>query len=291
MAEDFAQDTSVLREAISREFPELAIESIQVNHEGWDNVVAIVNNAIVFRFPRNLDDEVKLDREIRLLSIIREFPVKIPEYIYRSTGKTTLAGYPYIPGSRLDSAGTLSHGLLAGMVSIIMRLMEIRPASLDVPGIPVYRPDTWVEKQNKVVKDFEAMFHDYTDPRFFPEIWGLFEKYVNGLPENSINLVHADMYRGNVIISPEKDRIVGVIDWEDSIFSDIALDIAALSMDFGNIGTAKLLASLNLNKHDPGIGGRVKFYQKIEFLYLAQHMFKTGKAKGAIDMLSSASRA
>ena len=50
---------------------------------------------------------------------------------------------------------------------------------------------------------------------------------MNGIPESSINLVHADMFRGNVIINSSKDRIVGIVDWEDALVAYMALDIAA----------------------------------------------------------------
>ena len=82
---------------------------------------------------------------------------------------------------------------------------------------------------------------------------------MNGIPESSINLVNADMFRGNVIINSSKDRIVGIVDWEDALVAYMALDIAALGLDFGSEGTDRLLDALSLGIDDPGLGDRVRF--------------------------------
>lgn len=290
MSHSYIYTRQELRALIATSFPEIEITSLDAIGEGWDNIVALVNGALVFRFPRNSDDEARLEREIRLLSRLENFPAPVPGYRYISQGKPFFAGYSFIPGNRLDSASELSPGLLAHMVKVLQKLGTITTDTLMDTGLPEFTPGSWVVRQEKVVGRFEEQLSLFTEGNYFREIRDLLDSSLNRIPESSINLVHADMFRGNVIIAPSGDRIAGIIDWEDSFFGDMALDVAALGLDFGETGTRKLLEALHLSGEDPGIGDRVKFYQKIEILYLADHLVKNGETEQARRLISSADK-
>ena len=281
------KSVSELHYLITSSFPELKINGLEVITEGWDNLVVKVNGDHIFRFPRAPDGKERLQREIRLLSKFNDFPVRVPKYCYTSRGSRFFAGYGLIPGERLDKAQELKPQLLNDMVRVLHKLKTFNAERLKDVGLPVYTSDNWIDRQRKVVGNFEAALFPYAEKNQFREIRNLLESALHSIPESSFNLVHADMFRGNVIINSSLERIVGIIDWEDAFVGDMALDIAALGLDFGPEGTEILLDAMDLDIDDPGLEDRVKFYQKIEFLYLADHLVKTGEIEQASKLLKS----
>lgn len=279
-----------IRWFINSSFPELKITDLEVLDEGWDNIVALVNGGMVFRFPRDESDSARLKREIALLSRIRDFPVRLPEYSHIARGTPFFAGYPYISGNRLDSARELVPRLLKDMVGVITRLRSIDWKEIAGLGIPYYTPSTWHERQSDFLMHFENHLSRFTGKAIFSKLERFLEEAIACIPENSMSLVHADMFKGNVITTPASDRIVGIIDWEDSIFADVAIDIAALGLDFGKRGTAKILNAMDMFGEDPDIGERVAFYQSIEVMYMAEHLLKTNEEKKARELLREAGK-
>ena len=77
---DFGPYKSVsgLRALLTSSFPEFEINNPEVIAHGWDNLVVKANGNTIFRFPRVSGDEVKLGREIRLMSNFQDFPFGFP---------------------------------------------------------------------------------------------------------------------------------------------------------------------------------------------------------------------
>jgi len=66
---------------VRESFPNLIISSVRANHEGLINDVLIVNEALVFRFPKNNTwAKALLDQEIRGMDVLRQY-INMP---YRS---------------------------------------------------------------------------------------------------------------------------------------------------------------------------------------------------------------
>src|SRR5215203_1500239 len=81
-------------------FPNLEISTIRVNTDGLINDVLIVNEDLVFRFPRNSDWGVKLfTNEIKVIELARKYvEIPLPQFEYKSED---LAVYRYIKGDAL----------------------------------------------------------------------------------------------------------------------------------------------------------------------------------------------
>ncbi len=56
---------------IQEVYPELPIDEVEPNEIGQNNNVLIVNQSIVFRFPKHVQGVEKLKRETQLLKFIR----------------------------------------------------------------------------------------------------------------------------------------------------------------------------------------------------------------------------
>src|SRR5215204_5962208 len=87
-------------EKIKGVFPALEISSIRANTDGLINDVLIVNEDLVFRFPRNSDWGKKLfANEIKIIELARKYvEIPMPQFEYKSDDLTV---YRYIRGIAL----------------------------------------------------------------------------------------------------------------------------------------------------------------------------------------------
>lgn len=66
-----ASDTATFRNTILATFPQLATSQFELATAGWDSVAVDVDDRLIFKFPRHAVAEKALQREARLLAIIR----------------------------------------------------------------------------------------------------------------------------------------------------------------------------------------------------------------------------
>jgi len=79
--------------------PEIQIENMSLNREGLMNDIVIVNGEIVFRFPKHEYSFKHLDREAKLLRLLRNYiSLEIPLPLYESVD---VLAYRLIPGETL----------------------------------------------------------------------------------------------------------------------------------------------------------------------------------------------
>ena len=82
--------------AVTENFPQLPIETWEPLYEGWANRTFLVNQQIVFRFPKHQVAAHDLVREMRLLTeLAPTVPLSIPQYLYH--GQPT-QHYPFVFG-------------------------------------------------------------------------------------------------------------------------------------------------------------------------------------------------
>src|SRR5215218_2230970 len=81
-------------------FPKLEISSVSANRDGLVNDVLIVNEDLVFRFPRNSDWGKKLfANELKIIELARKYvEIPLPQFEYQADD---LAVYRYIRGEPL----------------------------------------------------------------------------------------------------------------------------------------------------------------------------------------------
>ena len=92
---------------IVSENPGLPVQSARVLGEGWNSRVFLVNEELVFRFPKRLENWEELNREIAFLeSAAPDLPLAVPRY-FRVVPDSTAAPhgyavYQYLRGHALD---------------------------------------------------------------------------------------------------------------------------------------------------------------------------------------------
>ena len=103
------------------------------------------------------------------------------------------------------------------------------------------------------------------------------EAAFSDLEPDDFSLIHGDLSNGNVIISRRHDRLNGIIDWSDSCYGDIALDIAAIVDNYPIAALEPLLLNYEQKFSDRAIK-RVLFYRAVSPLYYAHYMARTGNS-------------
>ena len=264
-----------LKDRILKYFPDLKIESSVLIDSGWDNHVLIINNEIVFRFPKNGVQISKFLTEIRLLQSLKDFPFKIPDYTYIITEGDVFGGYRLISGNPLNSVKKLSDSLLEDFGILFSYLWSIKPEKYSEIGVPIHSPVTWLKHLNGLISTFSDSLNRFIPADFFRSLKDLSADILSDMDEKNLRLIHGDLYRENVRITDSGNHITGIIDWSDASFGDVALDIAAVSIDFDLTDLFPILRRFNglLNEN---IARRIRLYQIIEPLYAADYFLDVG---------------
>lgn len=206
-------------------YPDLDVrEARLVRGHGQNNVVLLVDDALVFRFPRYPAGIAQLEREVAVLRGIRgRVSLATPDPIYsafaeRAVGEV-FVGYPMIPGEplwqeTLDAIGEA--GVLAALgqrVGTFLRELHAVPVAEVLPDeAAAFDPlAAW--------RDLYARIRRVLFPRMRPDARaataGHFEGFFDdpaGLPGSPV-LVHGDFGHGNILYDPAACSITGVIDF------------------------------------------------------------------------------
>ena len=226
---------------IRRAYPELAINSVEPhNHEGQFNNLLIINDELVFRFPRYPDGVTSILKEIRVLSRIQgrtSLPIPNPIYSSQETQRVgeVFMGYPCLPGE------TLWQPVLTQIEDerIIDRWGEQLAAFLRelhaIPA-PTYGDDLPVQDG---LAEWETLYADirkhlfaYMRPDARDEVSFHFEDFLKNSALHSYPpaLRHGDFGFGNILYDPQSMNISGVIDFGFVGLGDPAIDFASASV-------------------------------------------------------------
>jgi len=220
--------------------PDVEVRTAQlVPSQGQNNAIVLVDDAIVFRFPRYAAGIARLEREVAILRAVRgRVGLATPEPLYAAFGErevgSAFVGYPIIPGEPLDQKtldGAGDADVLVGLgrqVGAFLRELHALPVADVLPDeaaafdplaawrdlyarirwrlFPLMRPDAHAA----TARHFEAFF---ADPA--------------GLPPSPA-LVHGDFGTGNILYDPKARAVSGVIDFGSAGPGDPAVDFAAL---------------------------------------------------------------
>jgi aminoglycoside phosphotransferase (APT) family kinase protein len=228
-------DLLLARSLVASQFPALSLQRIEPFGNGWDNTAFLVDDALVFRFPRRRVAVALLEAEITLLPHISpQLPLAIPDPCLvgapSAAYPSPFAAYRLIQGATADSL-PLSHearGQMAAPLGAFLRaLHSVDPAPLLARGLPLDelgRLDH--EKRLPLTRErFRAHEADAALGRWLGHLTWLEEHPPVPPPAGERRLLHGDLYPRHIILDPHA-RPVGVIDWGDIHFGDPALDIA-----------------------------------------------------------------
>lgn len=219
---------------IQEQFPDLLARHIRLLGAGWDNTAFIINEELIFRFPRREIALPLLESEwCALPKIASHLPLPIPIPKWKGAPTThfpwPFIGYRIIPGFTACYANLSEDertALAAPIGQFLSTLHGISRAEISPCPIPDNKQSRidGALLTSKIEKSFEEL-----------ALLGILENrkrldvVIQNLqhfraPINS-SVVHGDFYVRHLLLN-EKHHLAGVIDWGDIHFGDPAIDLA-----------------------------------------------------------------
>ncbi|WNF24893.1 aminoglycoside phosphotransferase family protein [Mesobacillus jeotgali] len=267
-------------ENIQRVYPDLIINDVFVNEIGQNNDVIIVNESLVFRFPKYKQGIMQLRRETEILKYIKDIvsmPIPVPGYeclAELEPGKS-FTGYKLIDGKPLWRNGLLeikSDEQLRRLASqLVSFLAEIHSISGD-------RASRELKLEGRHPREEMSDLYEKIIDKLFPfmrneskeDVTESFENFLNGdvFANLELTLIHGDFGASNILWNPRTVEISGIIDFGGSGIGDPAYDFAGILSSYGEGFFNKCM---ELYPDGQEIAKRVHFYKSTFALQEALH--------------------
>jgi len=214
---------------VRRLIAEPAVESLRLLSEGWDRSVWLVNERLVFAFPRREAVVAPIEREIALLprlAPLLPLPITQPMFV----GEPSEAypwpffGAAFLPGQELcDVDPGMSRSQIGIDAARFLRRLHSTEvaAAIDAPELPA-DPTGRADMARRV-----AMTRDYLTRIDRPQS-AQAERILaeaERLPQlrEPTTIVHGDLHFRHLLVHDE--RLSGVIDWVDLCRADACVDL------------------------------------------------------------------
>ncbi|WP_157950055.1 phosphotransferase family protein [Vallitalea okinawensis] len=227
-------------ECIKQIYPELIIKDYRQNNLGQNNTIIIVNNEVIFRFPKYEEGIKSLKLETKILESIKgklSVPIPYPQYKSFESNKVgdVFTGYSMLTGKPLlqklflnikDQQG------VANRLALFLRelhCVEVKAFS-DILDCETKDLSYWYQFYLNVKELlYSYMRKDAVDnlEKFFQE--NISEELLSFKP----TLVHGDFGPTNILFDEVTESITGIIDFGSVSISDPAYDIASMIGPFG----------------------------------------------------------
>ncbi len=224
--------------AIHAAYPELRIARMRLNDAGQYNDILIVNDDLIFRFPRHDEEIEKLEREIALLDRIRPalpLPIPAPTYrrlVPRAVGQV-FAGYRMLPGEPLwrETVAAITDPAivrrLATQLATFLGALHGIPANHVADVLPAA---DWRKLWADLEEEIRAALFPHLPPSAQKQIAARFAAFLDD-PGNvafTPTVIHGDFGSGNLLWDTHARTMTAVIDFGSAGLGDPALDVAAL---------------------------------------------------------------
>jgi aminoglycoside phosphotransferase (APT) family kinase protein len=219
---------------IGTQFPQLALGSLRLLAEGWDNAVYLVDGEWAFRFPQRSIAIAGVEREISVLPRLGPplpLHVPAPEFIGSPSGEYPwpFLGARFIPGREIADADLTDAQLadLAEPLGRFLRTLHSPEVSADLggelPADPLRRSDmtSRVPKARERLREVAGI--GLWNPPSQVASW-LDEAERLPTPAPSV-VVHGDLHVRHVLVNDAR-AVSGIIDWGDLAIADPSVDLS-----------------------------------------------------------------
>jgi aminoglycoside phosphotransferase (APT) family kinase protein len=218
---------------VGAQYPEFRDRRVVPYAEGWDNAGFLVDDAVLFRFPRRAIAVDLLTREIALLPRIAPLlplPISAPQYhgIWRGEARWPFAGYRILAGepvSLRDLDDDARIRIAVPLANFLRDLHALDAKPLIDSGLPddlFGRFDAGKLLPRVAARVATARAAGYDVPS---GVLRWFDDHPPRLDERR-TLVHGDLYARHLLLDADGSAC-GVIDWGDMHVGMPAIDLAA----------------------------------------------------------------
>jgi aminoglycoside phosphotransferase (APT) family kinase protein len=219
-------DADLARHLIAGQFPDVALDSLRLIGEGWDNTVWLVDEQWVFRFPRRQLAIPGVEREIAALAALApRLPLPVPAPVFVGVPAD---GFPwpffgarYLPGS--EPLG-LSESVRARLARPLGEFLHALHASdvPDLPADPFGRGDMSIRvpqaRERLAALAAEDLWHAP------PSVDGVLDAAAAlPAPEPAV-VCHGDLHLRHLLVD-DHGAAACVIDWGDLCRGDPSIDM------------------------------------------------------------------
>jgi aminoglycoside 2''-phosphotransferase len=274
---------------IQTHFPDLFDDEVVIKPDaGQYNDILLINDEIVFRFPKFDKDIKTIITEIKILKYIRDqvrLPVPNPIYsqIHTNIVGQVFMGYPLIPGEPLwrhvfnsitdetilDRFASQLAGFLADLHTI-----PLEGSDLDLPI------EDQLDQWKNLYTEIQEKLFDFMYPEARKAVTSHFEDFFTTADLHTFvpAIRHGDFGSTNILYDPKKMAISGIIDFGFAGVGDPAIDLAAVST-FGDSFFKRIRNYYPLTDR---MLNRARFYKGTYALYEALYGFDNND-KAAFD--------
>ena len=256
-------------QAIHDIYPDLVIETAHLNQNGQFNDILIVNDEIIFRFPKTVREAEKLSTETQLLQCLQDqVPLPVPNPIYHSKTTAvighTFMGYHLLPGEPLwpqiihtQKDEELLQHLADQLATFLHQLHTISVENLNIQ-LPTFRGN---EKWQELYQHFREKLFPFMRQDARQWVIKHFETFLNDQHNYDYEpaLIHGDFGPGNILYDARTQSVSGIIDFSSTGWGDPANDFASILCTV-SYGEAFLKRFATLYLVDDAMISRARFY-------------------------------
>lgn len=222
--------------------PELSGEPYRVVSSGHQNLVIVVGNRLVFRFPLTSDtSSLRLEQHM-LPKLEKNVPLPVPQFRYASGRKDKIVyvGYPIIPGEPLGSKQL--HSLDDRQrQNAAKQIADFLAALHTFTGDAMTRVDStrfcseWRKNWSGYYRAMELYVFPKIERR--ERLWITHVFYEFLFPSDHFRfkpcLIHGDFKNDHIFHDPSSGKITGIIDFGQLKMGDPAYDYHDLCLTYG----------------------------------------------------------
>jgi aminoglycoside 2''-phosphotransferase len=224
-------------------YPDLTVTTVRQIHHGWSNTILVVNEELVFRFPRQLDAMDSLVQEVAILhGLAGRMPLPIPDPIYTSLTPLLVShvfmGYRLIPGvplwrPTLTALDLATQASVARQLGAFLRELHAVPIdeaiAIDLPLLA--RRDRWTALFERIRERLFPLMRSCAQRHAIR----LFETFLGEPSRFSFHpvLAHRDFATSNILIGGTTNHVSGIIDFGSAGRADPAADCAGILSAYG----------------------------------------------------------
>jgi aminoglycoside 2''-phosphotransferase len=236
---------------IKKNFPSLIFKKSELLTHGWNKEVIVLDDKIVFTFPKNNEAKRKFKSEVKILPILcKKIKLPIPNCEYVPSDQS-FSGYRLIQGipltfERFRKLKTGQQNIIAKQIGEFLNQLHsfsVVKAKKNAVTLAWTEKDarTYYKKQAKIVSEKLSV----NDREILKNILTHFcqdqitEKFKK-------TLVHQDLTSDHLLLNEKTKKVSGIIDFGDIQISDPAVDFSKL-WEYGENFIDKVLKGYRLS--------------------------------------------
>ncbi len=274
-------DSERARGLIRHAFPELPALSVRPFGEGWANTAFLVDDALLFRFPKNERVAAAVGREMALLPALGAkagLPVPVPDYRFAAREGALdfpwpFGGYPLIPGTPLSSGPEVAPAFAGAVGDFLTALHRFPVEQAAACGVPGGKPEAWRAEYRRWYAETRALIWPHLSLAEQQSVAAFIERFLDDDRHFRFKpvLLHHDLSPDHLLV--EDAVLTGVIDFEDAIIGDPCFDlIGVLHLGPGVLDHYR-------GPIDPGFFDRMRFYTRLWPLHEIRYGVESGQSE------------